>query len=582
MNSELIFEMAWKSCIVAGLTLLVLALLKSRSAAERSWIAHAGLVAILLLPISAISGLNWQVGAIPSISTFASVETTKAAPPKIESQGSQIAPRSTASSGPFPATPPTQPWRVASWLYFGPMGLLALLLVVAIFRLHLLRRRSQVLVDQHWATALASAQNRMNFKTGTALLVSDELRSPISWGVVRPIILLDRRAAADTEQAEAIIAHELAHLARLDWAMLLLGRLVTAIFWFNPLVWKLARNSYELSEQAVDDTVLRQNIDSTDYAKLLIGTARHDNGAILLAANGVAGSGTLTSRVKRVLDGSGSRRPAKWSWIAACSAGTFLVAAPLCAIRPINESSVATTSVRLDAQQTGPGDLVAWQANQTASEQRRSISDLTGSHSGAGLGSPGTTALVKDHSAIPLASTAEAGALNNSPLKSVEPLVSLSLLNSRVSRGGSSAVPRRSSRATAPVAPEARPLLVAAWYGRLDMVRALLDAGADIDATVGRGEANALMKASRQGHLDLVKYLLDRGANINIAVPGAGNALLQASHGGHENVVRYLIARGANVHSINSNESPLGSAVYMGHANIVKMLIDAGAGGVGR
>jgi beta-lactamase regulating signal transducer with metallopeptidase domain len=151
-------------------------------------------------------------------------------------------------------------------VYGIPAAVFSLLLTLAILRLQLLRRRAEVLVEPQWSTALAAAQRRMGFKHGTALLVSEELRSPISWGVVRPIILLDARAAEDAAQAEAIIAHELAHVARLDWAMLILGRLATSIFWFNPLVWLLARRCHELSEQAVDDTVLRSNIRDTDYA----------------------------------------------------------------------------------------------------------------------------------------------------------------------------------------------------------------------------------------------------------------------------------------------------------------------------
>src|SRR3546814_2039916 len=90
----------------------------------------------------------------------------------------------------------------------------------------------------------------MGFKHGTALLVSEELRSPISWGVLRPTIVLSPHAVAAVGEAEAIIAHELAHVARLDWAKLLAARLACALFWFNPLVWMLARESHQLREEA--------------------------------------------------------------------------------------------------------------------------------------------------------------------------------------------------------------------------------------------------------------------------------------------------------------------------------------------
>src|SRR4029453_14055204 len=107
-------------------------------------------------------------------------------------------------------------------------------------------------------------------------LTSDELASPISWGLVRPVILLNSRAVEATGEAEAIIAHELAHVARLDWIKLLLARFATALFWFNTLVWGLAREAAQLREEAADDSVLAADITDTDYAQLLVGVARHE------------------------------------------------------------------------------------------------------------------------------------------------------------------------------------------------------------------------------------------------------------------------------------------------------------------
>jgi beta-lactamase regulating signal transducer with metallopeptidase domain len=130
-------------------------------------------------------------------------------------------------------------WASSSIFCLLPCLLLATL--VAILRLFALRRRANVIVEQSWLTALAHAQRRMGIKSGTALLVSTELSSPVSWGVLRPIILLSEDALDKPVDAEAIIAHELAHVARFDWVNLLVARVATAMFWFNPLVWLLAR-----------------------------------------------------------------------------------------------------------------------------------------------------------------------------------------------------------------------------------------------------------------------------------------------------------------------------------------------------
>ena len=137
-----------------------------------------------------------------------------------------------------------------------PALLLLVAMLVAWFALARCIGAPNVLVDPSWLAALAMAQRRMGFKHGTALLVSEELRSPVSWGVMRPIILLNEQAVDATAEAEAIIAHELAHVARLDWAKLLIARLACALFWFNPLIWLLARECHQLREEAADDAVL--------------------------------------------------------------------------------------------------------------------------------------------------------------------------------------------------------------------------------------------------------------------------------------------------------------------------------------
>jgi hypothetical protein len=173
----------------------------------------------------------------------------------------------------------------------------------------------------------------MGFKNGTALLASDELGSPVSWGLMRPVILLNDAAVLAPEQAEAIIAHELAHVVHFDWAKLILARVATAAFWFNPLAWVLAREAHQLREEAADDAVLGANIAGPDYAELLIGVARHQCRGTLLGAHGVAPSkSSLGRRVRRVLDQSPARGPSGRSWVAGFATGMLSMAVPLAAV----------------------------------------------------------------------------------------------------------------------------------------------------------------------------------------------------------------------------------------------------------
>src|SRR3982751_1566520 len=323
---------ALKSLLLAGLTLGLLELMKRRSAAERSWVAHIGLVALVLLAFAPLVLPNWTVETPAMFSqapTTASSGVQRAAAPIV------AAPAATpmvAQPAPAPRFSMSRTASVMA-LYAIPAAILLLITLVALARLIALRARADVLVDGHWLSALARAQRRMGFKHGTALLTSDDLASPISWGVMRPVILLNSRAVAASGEAEAIIAHELAHVARMDWAKLLLARIATALFWFNPFVWLLAREAHQLREEAADDAVLAADIADTDYAQLLVGVARHECPGLLLGAHGVAPSrSSLARRVARVLDGKSVRGPVARSFALGVFAGAVLIAAPLAAL----------------------------------------------------------------------------------------------------------------------------------------------------------------------------------------------------------------------------------------------------------
>jgi bla regulator protein BlaR1 len=285
MSWDILPDVAWKSAVVLGITLALLHLVKDRSAAQRAWIAHIGLFVTLALPLAVIMMPRWEVAAAPVADLAAPVQAIFESPivqdvatPSLATISAPALP--TLSETLMGLLPDTGTLVLLAWGL--PALALLLVMLVAVTRLFSLRNRASVMVEQSWLGALALAQMRMNFKHGTALLVSSEISSPVSWGVMRPVILLSEASVNNRGDAEAIIAHELAHVSRLDWAGLLLGRIVTALFWFNPMAWVLARQAHQLREEAADDSVLRSNVDRIDYAALLVGAARHEARGFLL------------------------------------------------------------------------------------------------------------------------------------------------------------------------------------------------------------------------------------------------------------------------------------------------------------
>jgi len=338
--------LALKSLLVAAAALGLLRLTRARSAAERSTIAHLGLVALVVLPLGSLALPTLPV----PVAQLAAFNPPARPTPAIVSPSRATTPIHTlATAEPVAAPTTTADWtgimvKAARYAFLLPTLLLLGLTLVALLRLVGLRARADILVDPVWLSALARAQQRMRFKNGTALLKSDELGSPVSWGLMRPVILLNHEAVEAPDQAEAIIAHELAHVVHLDWAKLILARVATATFWFNPLAWVLAREAHQLREEAADDAVLAADIAGPDYAQLLIGVARHQCRSTLLGAHGVAPSkSSLGRRVRRVLDQSPARGPSGRSWVAGFATGMLSMAVPLAAVTLVPARSTLAT-----------------------------------------------------------------------------------------------------------------------------------------------------------------------------------------------------------------------------------------------
>lgn len=579
MNAELIFELAWKSVLIAGATLSMLSVFDRRSAAERSWIANIGLGSLMLLPLTLIALPQWRLQP---------PEGVAAVMPALEpSAVLATPPTNVAAIGPAAqnATPWSVPPEALFWTYAVPAGLLVLLLFMAVLRLHLLRRRAEVLVEPQWSTALSAAQRRMQFKHGTALLVSTELQSPISWGVVRPVILLDPKAASDGSQAQAIISHELAHVARLDWAMLIVGRLATAIYWFNPLVWMLARRAHELSEQAVDDIVLNSDIPSSSYAQLLINAACHDNRAVILAANGVTGCGSLARRVERVLDSSISRRAAGGRWVLGCFAAMIFVAGPVAAV-----SSRGAVPARATAGD--PGRTVV--NGRPIEIAGGSVATINAPHASVATGSreqSDSSPETRGEILSPVFAGAMITAARTGDMRTLRQLMEHGASVNAVLRGDGTPLIAAVRAGRVDVAAfllasganpslgvpgDGSPLTVAARSGRRDLVELLLSRGASINGAVP-GDGTPLIVAAAAGNEDIARLLLDRGASLEQVVPEDENALITASRTGHIGVVALLIGRGANVNSEAFGRTPLSVAQLRGHSEIVDILRKAGA-----
>ena len=119
-------------------------------------------------------------------------------------------------------------------------------------------------------------------------------------------------------------------------------------------------------------------------------------------------------------------------------------------------------------------------------------------------------------------------------------------------------------------------MMIAAWEGNIPLMELFAARGADINKTNPAGE-QALLHAAWRGKLDAVKWLLEHGAQFN-REPLQWTALHYAVFAGHEAVARYLIERGADINARSTNgSSVLMMAVYEGREELARKLVELGA-----
>lgn len=120
-----------------------------------------------------------------------------------------------------------------------------------------------------------------------------------------------------------------------------------------------------------------------------------------------------------------------------------------------------------------------------------------------------------------------------------------------------------------------REVLECARYGELDDLRALLDAGADVNFRDAASGSTALHNAAANGHGDVVALLVDRGARCE---PNAnGNTPLHwAALNGHAAVVGVLLGRFEGMDALAKNafgKSALTDAINAGHEDIARLIL---------
>jgi beta-lactamase regulating signal transducer with metallopeptidase domain len=101
-----------------------------------------------------------------------------------------------------------------------------------------------------------------------------DITSPVTFGALRPVVLVPARfPALPAEAQNAILSHELLHVARRDWLFTVAEEIVRAVLWFHPAIWWLLAEIQLAREQAVDAEVVRLTQAREEYVDALLAIA---------------------------------------------------------------------------------------------------------------------------------------------------------------------------------------------------------------------------------------------------------------------------------------------------------------------
>jgi hypothetical protein len=213
---------------------------------------------------------------------------------------------------------------------------------------------------------LMSLSQQVQISRRVTLLLSDRRAIPMTWGILRPHILLPAESIEwPAERRKAVLLHELAHIRRRDCLTQLLVQLACALYWFNPLVWVAAWRIEVEREHACDDFVLSCGIGAPDYAEhvLTIGSTLKESFTANTASVAMARPRGLESRLKTILDATLNRAIPRRPILILCLLGFFSALLPMAMMRAAENATSPQASSRPNPRNAANEGNLANRAN---------------------------------------------------------------------------------------------------------------------------------------------------------------------------------------------------------------------------
>ena len=312
----------WQGLALAAL--LSAAMAMCRSASARYALGVGALVLMLAAPVVTF-GILWSSRPDANISLAPSISLS--ALPRILAQRSAASAPAGAMAAPnSPARADALLWFVELW--FAGVIILSLRTAGGVLLIERMRRKDAKPVTAKLHALCVAVQQQLGLARAIRYCESSLLDAPAVIGWFRPAVLLPLTALTglSDEQLQAVIAHELAHIRRLDNFVNLFQIVVETLLFYHPAVWWVSKRIRTERENCCDDAAISVCSDAVEYARALALMAEWRSApALAMAVN----RGPLAARVARLVCVGRNRNGVRSAGIAAsfvCLAGAVLAA----------------------------------------------------------------------------------------------------------------------------------------------------------------------------------------------------------------------------------------------------------------
>jgi len=161
-------------------------------------------------------------------------------------------------------------WVVVFWLVGLSIG--SVRMGIGFGRVRRMQRTAKRAVPAHFRQRATALAQRLGYHGQLRIGISDQIGGPALLGHLRPMLIFPVAIVnqLSSEQAEAVILHELAHLSRQDHWWNLLQCIVEVLFYYHPVMWWISARIREEREHCCDDLVLQHGPGRLPYAKALL------------------------------------------------------------------------------------------------------------------------------------------------------------------------------------------------------------------------------------------------------------------------------------------------------------------------